>query len=183
MHSLLQSFELKQNKKERTSDFEHDSIWWTKISWRWLWVAQSRSSWWNIRKSMKSGSGSGSIFIMKFPFLVIHAVITLLLNYHVLHDHIRSYDPPCVLSALCSGMLPNNSPTRLEHMKWPLDIFPHSLLLFNKPTLFLVFGCVGCLHKYGLVRIYTMSQIVLFVIRVSIDLIGGHLSTAFRKSR
>jgi hypothetical protein len=94
--------------------------------------------------------------------LVIHVVIVLLLNYHVVHDHTSSYDlPPCLL-APSPSMAPNNSPTRLVHTKCPLHIIPSSFLLFNKPTFFLFFRIADCLHKCGPTKIYNRLNNTLF---------------------
>jgi hypothetical protein len=82
---------------------------------------------------------------LKFPPLVIHVVITLLFNDHVMHDH------PCYLPryllAPCSNRVPSNSAERLQQTKWPLHILPSSFLLFSKSTPFPVFRDADCLYK------------------------------------
>ena len=67
----------------------------------------------------------------KLSPLVIEAIITLILNYHIVHDHTsrhhlshRLYDP-------CSRRVPNNSPTRLEHTKSSLHILLSNLLFLS----------------------------------------------------
>jgi hypothetical protein len=82
---------------------------------------------------------------------------------------------------LMSWQEANNSPTRLEHTKYPLHILPSRLLLFSKPTLGFFYRFADCLHKCALGRIYTIYEIVWFVIGVTIDLIGDIWSMAFCK--
>jgi hypothetical protein len=71
----------------------------------------------------------------------------------------------------------------LEHTKFSLHILPDRLLLFCKHTLCLFYRFANCLHKCGLGRIDTIWEIVPFVIRVTIDLIGHLWSMSFYKPR
>jgi hypothetical protein len=80
-------------------------------------------------------------------------------------------------------MMPNNSPKRLERTKCSLHILLGSLLLFSKPTMFLILRFADCLPKYASRRIETISEIVTFGIRVSIDLIVDHGGIFLHKSR
>jgi hypothetical protein len=119
----------------------------------------------HIKKSANSpvDHGSGATKSpKKFPALVIHVVIVLLLKYHIVHDHTSSYDLPHCLLAPSPSMAPNNSPTRLVHTKCPLHIIPSSFLLFNKPTFFLFFRIADCLHKCGPTKIYNRLNNTLF---------------------
>jgi hypothetical protein len=103
-------------------------------------------------------------FTLKFSPLVILIVIALL-------------PPPC------ASKVSKNSPTKLEHTKFSLHILPGRLLLFCKHTLCLFYRFANCLHKCGLGRIDTIWEIVPFVIRVTVDLIGHLWSMSFYKPR
>jgi hypothetical protein len=120
---------------------------------------------------------------LKFPPLVIHSVITFLLN-----DHVCVITQPVMTSHIFSllhvlARCRTISQREMDHTKCPLYNLPSSLLLFSKPTLFLVFSLVDCLHKFGIERIDTISEITLFGIRVAIDLICDHWSITLRKPR
>jgi hypothetical protein len=118
-----------------------------------------------------SGLGHNQL-TLKFPPLVIHSVITLLLN-----GHVRMITQAVMISHIFSLLhvlerCQTIGQREMDHAKCPLYILPSSLLLFSKPTLFLVFRLVDCLHKFDLERIDTIGEIVLFLIRVAIDHIG-----------
>jgi hypothetical protein len=136
----------------------------------------------NLRYCWSSRLGRNQ-FTLKFSPLVILIVITLLLNNHIVHDHTNSHDLPYLLLPPCASKVPKNSPTRLEHTKFSLHILPDRLLLFCKHTLCLFYRFANCLHKCGLGRIDTIWEIVPFVIRVTIDLIGHLWSMSFYKPR
>jgi hypothetical protein len=88
----------------------------------------------------------------KFPPLVVHTIIVLLLNDYAVHDHTSNHVLQHYLLP-CRTRVPNNSPARLQHIKCPLHNLPSSFLIFSKPILFLVFRIVDCLHKCGAGRI------------------------------
>jgi hypothetical protein len=54
---------------------------------------------------------------LKISALVIYAVITLVLNDHVVHDHTSCHHIPYPLCAPSSSRVANNSPPRLKHTK------------------------------------------------------------------
>jgi hypothetical protein len=94
---------------------------------------------------------------LKILPLIIDTIITLLLNDHVVHDHISSHDLPHLLNNLLLSSVTNNGPTRLENTKCSLHIFPTSLLFFRKPTVFLLSGITMCLHKNRPLQIDTIN--------------------------
>jgi hypothetical protein len=81
--------------------------------------------------------------------LVKEHIITFILNDYVVHDHIISHHLPHGLIAPYSLRVPNNSLSRLEHIKCPLHILPTSLLFTRKPLTFLFFRVVDSLHTDG----------------------------------
>jgi hypothetical protein len=73
---------------------------------------------------------------LKLPFLVMEAfIITLLLSDHGVHDYTSNHHLPHGLKVSCCNRVTNNSTPRLEHTKYPLHIFPLSILIFGKPLL------------------------------------------------
>jgi hypothetical protein len=75
---------------------------------------------------------------LKFAALVMEDFITLILTDHVVHDHTSSRHLPRGLNTPCSSRVMNNRSPRLEHTKYPLHIFPTSILFFGKLTFFLL---------------------------------------------
>jgi hypothetical protein len=66
--------------------------------------------------------------------------IALILDDHVVHDHISSHHLPHHLCALCPTRVLNNSSSRLEHTKCTLYILLACLLSFSKPPIFSFVG-------------------------------------------
>jgi hypothetical protein len=98
-----------------------------------------------------------NLLTLKIPPLIIDAIITLLFNDHVVHDHTSSHDLPHLLNTTCLSWVMNNSPTRLKNTKCLLHIFLARLLFFGKPTVFFLSGIMMCLHKNRPLRIDTIS--------------------------
>jgi hypothetical protein len=94
---------------------------------------------------------------LKISPLIVDAIITLLFNDHVVHDHTSSHDLPHLLNTPYLSWVTNKGPTRLKNTKCSLHIFSASLLSFGKPTVFFLSGITMCLHKNRPLRIDTIS--------------------------
>jgi hypothetical protein len=99
-----------------------------------------------ILKGCRSRVWSNQLTLKISP-LIIDSIIMLLLNDHVVHDHISNHDLSYLLNAPLLSRVMNNGPARLKNTKCSLHIFLASLLFFRKPTVFLLLGFMMCLHK------------------------------------
>jgi hypothetical protein len=122
----------------------------------------------------------GNQLTLKFPPLVMDAIIAFILDDHVMHDHASSYDLPHRLCVPCTRRVANNIRPRLEHTKYTLHILPACFLSLSKPSIFLLRWFTNCLHKSRPGGIDAISKVIALVVWMAIDLIVKHRSIALR---
>ena len=110
-----------------------------------------------------------NILTLKLKPLIVQTFRALVFYDHIMHDHTSSHHLSQFLRAPGISRILNDAPSRLQNTKGTLDILPSTLLLLGKSFPLLSDGVGYCLDNSGPLRIDTVTQIVSFVVGVTVD--------------